>query len=197
MIDDAIAYAKEHKRSARDYEGKGELLRKNFGKRPAEDVTADEIATWIRRREVAPATFNRYRAFFSLCYREGIRSGKVKTNPARLLKQKKEPRGRKRFLSREEYGRVLLKVQELYPQHVPAFIVSIFTGMRLSEQYGLCWKHVDLKGREIHLTGTKNDEDRTIPMASVVHEALSALKPVKVVTSDLVFSRPHGGTGAV
>jgi hypothetical protein len=47
----------------------------------------------------------RYRAFVSLCYREGIRNGKVRSNPARLVRQRPENNGRIRYLSHAEFGR--------------------------------------------------------------------------------------------
>jgi hypothetical protein len=37
-----------------------------------------------------PATSNRYRALFSLIFREALRNGKVTGNPARLVRQKHE-----------------------------------------------------------------------------------------------------------
>ena len=97
LIDDAIAYARKHNSSARDHGYKGELLRKALGTRTADDIKPDEFAAFICRREVSPATFNRYRAFLSLCYREGMRHAKVVSNPARMLAQKREAHGRERF----------------------------------------------------------------------------------------------------
>ena len=42
----------------------------------------------------------------SLCYREGMRNGKVNVNPARLVRQRKEGGGRLRFLSHDEYDQL-------------------------------------------------------------------------------------------
>ncbi len=194
LIDDAIVYAREHNRAVRDYEGKGALLKAAFADRQADDVTPEEIASWIRRREVGPATFNRYRSFLSLCYREGMRRGKVKANPARMLPQRREPRGRKRYLTREEYELVLEQIRITHgAEYAAAFVISVHTGMRLMEQYGLRWKHVDLKRREINVLGTKNGEDRTIPMSSVVFDEFTALSPAKPAANALVFPRPLGG----
>ena len=196
LIDDAIVYAREHNRSIRTYVGMGALLRPAFGVRSAEDIKPDDLAAWIRRREVGPATFNRYRSFLSLCFREGMRHGKVPSNPARLLAQKREPRGRKRYLSREEYELVLAKIQEVYPDRVSGFVISVHTGMRLGEQFGLRWKNIDLGRREIHLAGTKNGDDRTIPMSSLVFDHFTRLRPKNAAPNALVFARPLGGKGA-
>jgi integrase len=202
LMDDAIVYARENDFEMRSYEGKAKLLRKAFGNRPADDVKPDEIVSWIRKRGVGPATFNRYRSFLSLCYREGMRHGKVSSNPARLLGQKKEPTGRKRYLNRKEYEAVLEKMLELKPDRVPSFIISVHTGMRLMEQFSLKWKHVDMDAKIIHIIGTrrhgdrgtKNGEDRDIPMVSVVFDELEKIRPTKPGPGALVFPRPRGGT---
>ncbi len=213
LLDDALVYAREHKRVLRNYEGKADLLRPVFGLRTAEEIKPEEFSKWIARRGAGAAAFNRYRSFLSLCYREGMRHGKVTANPARLLVLKAESRGRKRFLSREEYDKILAAIR-LQPfqatkgkaldrallrrrLRVAAFIVSVHTGMRLSEQFGLRWRHVDFANREIQILDTKNGEDRTVPMASVVFDELTAIRPGKVSRNDLVFPRRRGGTEAV
>src|SRR6185437_8456592 len=136
LIDGAVEHAREHNLLMRNYEGKAELLRADLGHRAAEDVGVDDLASWIRKRGGSPATFNRYRSFISVCYREGMRSGKVTKNPARLLAQKREPRGRERFLDRKkEYPVVLKAMEEKFPARVNAFRFSIFSGARLGEQF--------------------------------------------------------------
>jgi hypothetical protein len=42
------------------------------------------------------------------------------------------------------------------PAHLAEFVVSVHTGMRLSEQYSCLWSQVDLERRTIELTKTKN-----------------------------------------
>jgi hypothetical protein len=44
----------------------------------------------MQRHCKTSATSNRYKAFISLCYREGIRNGKVTINPARLVRHRRE-----------------------------------------------------------------------------------------------------------
>ncbi len=196
LIDDALTYARENNQSVRDYVSKGELLRKSFGNRYAEDLTPADIVAWVNKREVSPATFNRYRSFLSLCYREAIRHGKVSVNPARLLRQKREPSGRYRFLNREEYEVVVAAIREHRPEKVDEFVVSVNTGMRLMEQFTIRWPQVDMDRKLIHLLKTKNWERRTIPMNSVVYDTLRRLRPAKPGKA-LVFPRKLNGTKAV
>ena len=204
LIDDTIAYANEHNASARDYLSKGELLRQVFGSRPAKDLQIGDVEAWLRRRDVAPATCNRYRAFLSLCFREGMRLGKVQSNPIRQMHQRREPAGRKRYLTPAEYTKVYAAIAKEDSQRAAAFSVSVHTGMRLSEQFRLRWKHVDFERGEINLvnprskeTRTKSGEDRTVPMSSLVREHLLSLQHTECLSSDLVFARPRKGAGQV
>ena len=105
LIDDVLEFVAHHKDN-RSYASKGEIVRKAPGSKPAADLTPQELERWLRTRCKTPATANRYKAFISLCYREGVRNGKVAVNPARLVRQRKEGAGRLRFLNRDEYDRL-------------------------------------------------------------------------------------------
>ena len=138
---------------------------------------------------MSSATSNRYKALLSLCYREGIRNGKVTINPARLVRQRKEPRGRSRFLSREEYNNLIAVLQEKYPEHVSEVIISVNTGMRLNEQFSTNWGQVHLDRKTIELTFTKNDSPRTVRLNPDAIAALKIIQPRKHKSSDRVFPR--------
>ena len=85
----------------------------------AENLKPSEINSWLEERFKTPATKNRYKAFLSLCYREGIESEKVSVNPAKLVRRKKEPTGRARFLSREhEYPLLCKIISKRFPEHL-------------------------------------------------------------------------------
>jgi integrase len=122
------------------------------------------------------ATANRYKAFISLCYRQGMRNGKVPGNPDRLVQQQKETVGRLRYLTREEYDRVCAAIRKLFPEHLAEFIISVQTGMRLTEQYTCTWSQVDMSRRAIDLTETKNGTARTIHLNA---DALAAIKTLQ------------------
>jgi hypothetical protein len=67
-------------------------------------------------------TYNRYRAFISLCYRQGLRNRKVTANPSRDSQSKKESIGRLRYLG------------HLSPKH-KASVVDKIAGARLGDQH--------------------------------------------------------------
>ena len=59
------------------------------------------------------------------------------------------------------------------------FLLSIHTGMRMSEQYGLRWNQVDFERRQLHLIRTKNGDSRTIPPNAIALAALQELQSGK------------------
>lgn len=199
LLDDAITFAKENHKQPRDIQSKAKILRPVFGNLPVEAVTSEAIAAWIKARKVSPATQNRYKAFFSLCFREAAIAKKVTTNPAKLVRRKKEPEGRKRYLSRKEYDELLGHVTApRHPQRRIAVIVSVLTGMRLMEQFTLDWTQIDFDRNEINLTRTKNGDGRSIPMLPEVRAALlEQKKATGRKRTNKVFARIRGGDGAV
>jgi integrase len=81
-----------------------------------------------------------------------------------------------RFLSDHEEARLRKAIQHRFLEFLPHLLLSLHTGMRMSEQYGLRWNQVDFERRQIHLPKTKNGDSRTIPLNVVAMGALHALK---------------------
>jgi site-specific recombinase XerD len=106
-----------------------------------------------------------------------MRNGKVAGNPASLVQQQKKAVGRLRFLTREEYNRVCVAILRRFPEHLPEFVISVNTGMRLSEQYTCSWSQVDKKRRAIDLTETKNGAARTVHLNA---DAVAAIESVRL-----------------
>lgn len=175
LIDDALEYVKGHK-DLRNYESKAVIVKKALGARPAAEILPLDIERFLNGHCKTNGTYNRYRAFISLCYRQGLRNRKVTSNPARDTISKKESSGRYRFLDREEYNLLLDAIRKLFPEHVGEFIFSVHTGMRLSEQYTMTWSQVDLDRKEIHLSKTKNGHERDVHLNA---DALAVLKSLK------------------
>jgi hypothetical protein len=59
----------------------------DLGNRLADQIKPADIDGWIAANTTTPATANRYRALFSLIFREALRNGKVMSNRARLVRQ--------------------------------------------------------------------------------------------------------------
>jgi integrase len=188
LIDDALEFVANHK-DERNYISKAAIVRNGIGDVAAADVTPRELERWLRRHCKTAATSNRYKAFISLCFREGIRNGKVNTNPARLVRQRKESVGRLRFLTYEEYDLLYKVIAKRFPEHLAEFIVSVHTGMRLSEQYTVQWMQFHPDRRTIELTKTKNGHARTVHLNADAVAAIESVKRQGQRGSDRMFPR--------
>lgn len=188
LIDLGLEATANHK-DKRNYISKAAIVRGALGDRPAAEVKPQEVEQWLQSYCKTPATANRYKAFISLCYRQGERNGKVTGNPARLVQQQKESVGRISYLTRDEYNRVCDAIRKLFPEHLPEFEFSVNTGMRLTEQYTLTWSQVDTTRRAIDLTETKNGTARTVHLNPDAMAAIDAVRLPRQKPADKVFPR--------
>ncbi|MDE3199627.1 MAG: site-specific integrase [Acidobacteriota bacterium] len=197
LMTDAVEYAKTHLRTWKGYDWKQRDLIGDFGIRSAAEITSQEIDRWLTAKTKTLAKANRFKAFFSLCFRLGMENGKLQSNPARLVRMRRENNARLRFLGREEYDRLLTVIRRDFPRQAPAFIVSVYTGMRWEEQFCLAWQDVRLRRKIIRLVDTKTPNSaevrsRNVPFNSVALAALQEQhKLVPHAPADLVF--PEAG----
>jgi integrase len=154
-----------------------------FGTRPAEDIQKPEIRRWLVARAAQEnwkrATMMRWHAAISLAYSQGIANNRIAKNPvARMFKKRKvdEDNGRTRFLFEAEETAICAKLQEKHPECVPAFLLSLHTGMRAGEQFSLQWSQIQWEGRKLSLFKTKNGKARDIDLNTVALDALTTLK---------------------
>ena len=179
LAHEALAYSKTHKRSHDDDVIRMEKLLNRFRDRAADSITPQELeqhlAQTAEESDWAPATVNRYRALISLVFRLGIESGKVKENPARLVKHRQENNARVRWLSAEEEVRLRAAVSATCPEHMPELDLALNTGLRLGELYGMEWENVNLARRILTIPRPKNGEMRHVPLNGPALTALSEL----------------------
>jgi integrase len=100
----------------------------------------------------------------------------IPNNPARLVQQQKESAGRLRHLTRAEYNRLCEAIRSRFPEHLPEFVVSVNTGMRLADQYFCTWSQGDMARRVIDLTETKKGTARTVRLNA---DAMAAIESVQ------------------
>jgi integrase len=185
IADDALAYADEHKRSAKDDHSRMIKLKEWFDQDQADSITAREIERRFEAENWSPATWNRYRALLSLTYRLAIRAGKVKENPARLVAHKTENNSRVRFLSPEEEKKLRKVIREKFPEREAELDLALHTGLRLGEQYTAKWKDVDFEGLVLTIPFDKGGKTSHVPLNATAVRAL------------LDLNRPHGKSGLV
>ena len=136
-----------------------------------------------------PATVVRYLAALSHAFTVAVKEwGWIEDNPVRKVTKPKEPRGRVRFLSDDERGRLLTACRESGNRHLyPVVVLALSTGMRSGEVVGLTWDRVDLKAGRILLEQTKNGERRVAPLVGHAAELLKERSKVRRLDTDLLF----------
>jgi integrase len=188
------ADALEHSRAENTAKSAHELyLRINaivpfFGDRAADEITKQDIVRWLSEQAEArnwkASSRNRWQAAFSLIFRVGIDNEKITRNPAAGIKRRTENNDKVRFLSDEEESALLGATDPRYHSHL---LLSIHTGIRMSEQYSLTWTQVDFGRRQLYLPRTKNGDPRDVPLNGT---ALAALEQLRAGSKgDRVF--PH------
>jgi site-specific recombinase XerD len=173
LCDDILVFSEAHHRDQRNITSRVARIRPDFGGRQADSIKPEDIDQWLTRNTKTPATSNRYRALFSLIFREAVRNGKVTSNPARLVRQKHEENGVIRWLTDVEEKALRAVID---PVHLPELDISLGTGMRLSEQFELTWEQVDFVRHEVRLSKTKNFSGRSIPMNDTVEAAFRTIE---------------------
>ncbi len=172
---DALGYADLHKRSKRNDHSRMRKLKEWFSERPADSITPTEIEDRFESDKWSAATWNRYRALLSLAYRLAIRAGKVKGNPARLVRHKTENNARVRFLSPAEEQKLRKVIREKFPEHEPELDVALQTGLRQGEQYGTVWKDVNFERRNLTVPLDKGGKTSHVPLNGTALRALAEL----------------------
>ena len=200
LMDDALEHsaAENGERSTAELKLKFETLRPIFGTRSASEITKQEIVRWLTNtaaeREWAAGTRNRWQAAFSLVFRVGMDNEKLERNPAARIRRKTEDNGRVRFLSDKEEKTLRTVLGRDYPQHVPALDISVHTGARSGEQFGMKWDQVDFKNRLVKLPNKRaeNGKWRYVPLNRVVIDAFKQLRKANP-HSPWVFLNSEGG----
>jgi site-specific recombinase XerD len=141
-----------------------------------------------------------------LTYRLGEVNGKIKTNPARLVRMRRENNAVVRYLNqfeplptkldylkahKDEESRLRAVIRKKYLCHMPELDVALNTGMRSGEQYNLEWEHVNLEQRLLTIPRSKHGDVRYIPLNAVAVESLKSLLP-NMVNNNFVFVSSRG-----
>lgn len=192
-------------------------IKDELGSRVAAGLKPREIEAWLdgltnghtrrgKGKLLSDASVNRYRVMLSAAYKRGIKNEKVTDNPVKGTSQRKLKNGVIRWLKPDEEKAIRLAItkridaatEEEHPDyanrqrhHLCEFVVSLQTGMRRGEQYGLTWEEVDFKHKQIHVKESKNGTERYIPMLPEVVESFKALKRMKLQRKDRREGEPN------
>jgi site-specific recombinase XerD len=175
IADEALAYSRLHKRSYRDDEYRMVVLKDWFSSKSADSIKTQDIEAEFAKQTWAGATCNRYRSLLSMIYRVAIQNDRLKENPIRKLKKRRESPGRVRFLEKVEEQALRAEIRKSSPVHEDEFDLALNTGMRRNEQYCLRWDAVNLRLGIINVVDSKNGQRRSIPANRSAVKALRSL----------------------
>jgi len=119
-------------------------------------TTIQGVLTWARKRRLMPKGW---------------------TNPVNETERLPEDNARMRFLSREEYARLLLAAKLSYWKKLPLLIrLAVTTGARRGTLMGLRWCDVDLDNLRAYSERTKNGEPFTLTLQQEVAQDLHRIR---------------------
>ncbi len=144
-----------------------------------------------RAQSVAHATVDKdlavLKAFFNWCVARNLAAA----NPVRRVKLFHRDNSRLRYLSREEYDRLLKAAGaiETSPYLEEKIVLAVHTGLRRGSLFGLRWEQIDFANRVVRIPRTKNGRPLSLPLNATALSTLQSLHAAGNLTSPYVF--PH------
>ncbi len=204
LIDRYIEQVLPHKpRSNKDSERHLLWWKDELGTLALSDITPQRLAEYrdrlrserTTRGELrTAATTNRYLGSLSPAFTVAVREwGWLEHNPCQKVRRMKEPKGRVRFLSKQEREDLLSACQKSSSRFLyPLVLLGLTTGARQGELLELEWKAIDFERRTIRLEQTKNDDRRSLPLTLPCLDELQKLFAARDLGTDLVFPSRDG-----
>jgi integrase len=96
--------------------------------------------------------------------------------PGRSVKAPKFDNRRMRFLTHDECESLIFELREVSPQVADMALLSLDTGMRAGEIFGLIWENVDIDAGQIQVVDTKGGKNRTVYMTDRVKGMFQVLE---------------------
>jgi integrase len=122
----------------------------------------------FKKRELAPATVNRYGAALAAVLTWAIKrriAPKGYVHPCRSIERRAENNEKTRFLSDDETKRLLEACRaSSWPRLYALVLAALTTGARKGELLGLRWSDVDLEKAVAYVGRTKNGDPRVLPL---------------------------------
>jgi integrase len=180
--------AKSRKRTLRQDQSYLEDFTTAFGATtPLIEITAKRVSSWRSERlsatnqrtgqPLGAAAINRPLGVL-LCLLRLARDEWEVLSTIPKIRREREPQGRIRWLSEEEIVRLLDACsRSRNPELRPAVVISLHTGLRRGELFGLDWDRIDLTRGVIKLELTKTGKRREVPLNEESYAALVQLQP--------------------
>jgi integrase len=154
-------------------------VRATFEKKRAREIDADSVQDFLdklERDEYSASTINKHRTILCSTFNFAIKRDKYDRNPVKAVPQRREPPGRDRFLSPDEFQKL---IAECKPDPVLyAFVwIAATTGARKGELLPRKWTEVRLDGSapHIYVPRSKNGRPKRLSLSEEAVRALRAL----------------------
>jgi integrase len=161
-----------------------------FGNYCVSEITPSLVNQYKVMGERKKVATNRELSVLRVAFNIAIKEWEwVKDNPVNKIKLWKESPGRVRYLSDEEFERLLNECPDCLKSIV---MVARHTGLRKGNILSLTWSQVDLFRRLINIDHTKNNERLSIPLNETLMSLFKQLSKVRHINSPYIFSKPNG-----
>lgn len=156
-----------------------------FADKSLSSITPNDIAKWRDGSKLQGSSIRRemvlLNSLFEIARKEW---GWLKTNPMKDVKRPPDNPHRKRLITPGEFSIMAdtlgydseSKCVTDDSQVALCMFIAEQTGMRSGEIVSLEWEQVDLVGRKVHLTKTKNGDDRDVPLTLKAVELFKQLE---------------------
>ena len=147
-----------------------------------------------RAQDVAHTTVDKdlavLKAFFNWCMARSLAA----SNPVSRVKFFNEDNSRLRYLTNDEYHRLIpaAKTIETSPFLAEKIILSVHTGLRRGSLFHLQWDYVDFLNRVVRIPRTKSGRPHAVPLNATVLTILQALYTERLPDCRYVFAHAKG-----
>jgi integrase len=145
-------------------------------------------------RKVAHSTVDKdlavLKAFFTWCVARNLAA----SNPVRRVKFFNEDNSRLRYLSEDEYNRLLAAAKKVdtSPFLAEKIILAVHTGLRRSSLFHLRWDQVDFLNCVGRIPRTKSGRPHALPLNATVRMTLQTLYTQRIPDCPYVFAHAKG-----
>ena len=144
-----------------------------------------------RAQEVAHAIVDKDLAVSKAFFNWGMARNLAASNPVCRVKFFNDDNSRLRYLTEDEYGRLLqaAKKIETSPFLAEKIILSVHTGLRRVSLFHLRWDQVNFLNRVLRIQRTKSGRPHALPLNATVLTTLQALYNQRI--PDCPYAFPH------
>ena len=147
-----------------------------------------------RTQEVAHSTADKdlavLKSFFNWCIARNLAA----SNPVRRVKFFNEDNSRLRYLTPEEYQRLLDAARQVdtSPLLAQKITLAAHTGLRRGSLFNLRWDQIDFLNRVLRIPRTKSGRPHSLPLDGTAFATLQALFTQRSPDSRYVFPHTKG-----